>query len=231
MTDSVDDILRSATPATSSPSSSSATNLDPNCTNAQWQIFVRTRSTGTTECISVDGNGVHGFGDSGEPHITADGRLVVFDSEASNLVAGDTNVAQDVFVRDLVTDTTERVNLKEDGTQSDGWAFWPDVSADGRYVVYRTGFGDQDPACPPGPAAIILTDRKSDTNECLSVDAHRASRQRLRGSAAHQRRRPVRHLLLDRQQHRSGVWSTPCAPGVPTVTGVRARSLHRHDHL
>ena len=149
--------------------SSSATNLDPNCTNAQWQIFVRTRSTGTTECISVDGNGVHGFGDSGEPHITAGGRLVVFDSEAGNLVAGDTNVAQDVFVRDLVTDTTERVNLKEDGTQSDGWAFWPDVSTDGRYVVYRTGFGDQDPACPPGPAAIILTDRKSDTNECLSV--------------------------------------------------------------
>ena len=63
-----------------------------------------------------------------------------------------------------------RVNLKEDGRQSAGSAFWPDISADGRYVAYRTHVGDLDAACPPGQTQVYVTDRKADTNECVSVD-------------------------------------------------------------
>ena len=77
-----------------------ATNLDPSCPGSIGQIFVRTRSTGTTECITIDFDGFEAIANSGEPHVTADGRFVVFDSEASNLVTDDTNVAQDIFVRD-----------------------------------------------------------------------------------------------------------------------------------
>ena len=148
-----------------------AANLDPNCSDTVGQIFVRTRSAGTTECISIDAGGTEGNANSGEPHISADGRYVAFDSEASNLVAGDTNATQDIFVRDLVTDTTERVNLQRNGTQSAGWGFWPDISDHGRYVAYRSSAGDLDPDCPGVSSQVYVTDLRNDTNECVSVDA------------------------------------------------------------
>jgi hypothetical protein len=68
-------------------------------------VFVRDRRTGTTERVSVGQGGVQGNGDSGgiyTPALSTDGRFVAFDSEASNLVPGDTNNWQDVFVRTLV---------------------------------------------------------------------------------------------------------------------------------
>ena len=105
-----------------------ATNLTPNCPIGVGQVFVRTRSAGTTECIWVTAPVRPATRCSGDPQVSANGRFVVFDSEADNLVTLDTNVAQDIFVRDLVTDVTERVNLNEDGRQSAGCAFWPDIS-------------------------------------------------------------------------------------------------------
>ena len=148
-----------------------SSNLDPNCPGTIGQVFVRTRSAGTTECISIDAGGAEGNGTSGVPNISANGRYVVFDSEASNLVAGDTNATQDIFVRDLVTDTTERVNLKRNGSQSAGSAFWPDISDDGHYVAYRTAVGDLDPDCPAGTSQVYVTDRINATNDCVSVDS------------------------------------------------------------
>jgi len=80
--------------------------------------------------------GVQGNGHSYNPGISADGRWVVFQSEARNLVKGDTNGMSDIFVHDRQTGTTERVSVASDGTQGDGESFSPTISADGRWVAF-----------------------------------------------------------------------------------------------
>src|SRR5919202_877797 len=65
----------------------------------------------TTRRVSVDTNGTQGNSNSSSPSISADGRYVAFDSEASNLVSGDTNGTGDIFVYDTVANTTRRVSV------------------------------------------------------------------------------------------------------------------------
>jgi len=112
--------------------SSSATNLVAGTTGG---VFVRDRVAGTTTLVSVATSGAKAVG--GEPAISADGRYVAFISEASNLVAGDTNERPDVFVRDRISRTTTRATVATDGTQANGDSFGPAaISADGRYVAF-----------------------------------------------------------------------------------------------
>lgn len=77
---------------------SEATNLVPNDTNGVGDIFVRDRKTGKTRRVSVGPNGLQSNGQSIFQALSASGRTVVFTSDASNLVAGDTNGVSDVFV-------------------------------------------------------------------------------------------------------------------------------------
>ena len=73
---------------------------------------------------------------SQRPSISADGRYVAFESDASNLVSGDTNYHPDIFVHDRQTGQTTRVSVASDGTQANGHSFDPSISADGRYVAF-----------------------------------------------------------------------------------------------
>src|SRR5207244_3314678 len=73
---------------------------------------------------------------TGLAKISADGRFVAFESDASNLVAGDTNGALDIFVRDRVTGTIERVSAAQGGSEGNGRSFFPAISADGRFVAF-----------------------------------------------------------------------------------------------
>ena len=68
-----------------------------------------------------------------------DGRHVVFRSDATNLVAGDTNGQRDVFVRDVVLGTTTRISLSTSGGQGDRESSRPTISADGRFVAFYSG--------------------------------------------------------------------------------------------
>ena len=77
-----------------------ATNLVAGDTNGQWDEFVHDRRTGATERVSVDNAGTEANASSHGPSISAGGRFVVFASDATNLVPGDTNGVRDVFVRD-----------------------------------------------------------------------------------------------------------------------------------
>src|SRR5256712_789660 len=89
---------------------------DPNGPTAVW---VRARQTGTTERVSVASDGTQANHASSYPALSADGRFVAFQSDATNLVAGDTNGATDVFVHDRQTGTTERASAASAGaTQS-----------------------------------------------------------------------------------------------------------------
>src|SRR5438067_520517 len=119
---------------------SSATDLVAADTNGVSDVFVHDRQTGTTERVSVASGGTEGNNASFCPALSADGRFVAFDSDATDLVAGDSNGATDVFVHDRQTGTTERVSVASGGgTQgngnSGGFFAFPALSADGRLVA------------------------------------------------------------------------------------------------
>src|SRR5207237_5052190 len=92
-------------------------------------------SAQTTERVSVASDGTQANGVSGIPAISADGRFVAFESDATNLVPGDTNDVFDVFVHDRQTGTTARVRVASDGTQANSASVRPATSADRRLVA------------------------------------------------------------------------------------------------
>jgi Tol biopolymer transport system component len=122
---------------------SSANNLVASDSNNSPDIFVRDRQAGTTVRASVTNAGAQassGLG-SARPDISGDGRFVAFLSFATNLVTGDLNGAPDVFVRDLVGLTTQRVSVDSAGTEGidgDTQTDRPSISADGRYVAFAS---------------------------------------------------------------------------------------------
>ncbi len=89
-----------------------------------------------TTLISVAVDGKPGRGASGEPSVSADGRYVAFRSSTRNLVGGDTNGVDDVFVRDRVAGVTTRVSVDRNGAEGNGASWAPSISADGRYVAF-----------------------------------------------------------------------------------------------
>jgi Tol biopolymer transport system component len=109
------------------------TNLSP-----LSDIFVHDRQTGTTTLVSVDSNGIQGNGDSTLPSISADGRYVTFQSQADNLVVGDTNLSplSDIFVHDLQTGITTLVSVDSNGIQGNGDSSAPSTSGDGKFVAF-----------------------------------------------------------------------------------------------
>lgn len=118
---------------------SSASNLVPGDTNGfVGDVFVRDTIAGTTSLVTVDSVENPANDQSFAPAISADGRYVAFHSIASNLVAGDTNSHNDVFVRDTVAGTTIRVSVSSTGTQADDDSLWPAISGDGRYVAFES---------------------------------------------------------------------------------------------
>lgn len=72
------------------------------------------------------------------PSMSTGGRYVAFSSRATDLVAGDTNNARDVYVRDVVTGTTTRVSVASSGAQGNGDSLRASISNDGRYVVFES---------------------------------------------------------------------------------------------
>jgi TolB protein len=113
-----------------------ATNLVTGDNNSRYDVFVYDRDTGEIERVSVDNSGVEGNGNSLNPSISSDGRYVAFYSNATNLVAGDNNGSQDVFVYDRDTGEIERVSVDNSGVEGDGGSSYSSISSDGRYVAF-----------------------------------------------------------------------------------------------
>jgi Tol biopolymer transport system component len=86
--------------------------------------------------VSVSSEKEQANGNSSYPKISADGRYVVFESLASNLVTRDTNGLSDVFVHDRWTETTTRVSVSSWGEQGNSASVLPSISQDGRYVSF-----------------------------------------------------------------------------------------------
>jgi Tol biopolymer transport system component len=137
--------------------SSIAGNLVLGDTNSHYDIFVRDRQSGTTERVSVDSNGVQGNGNSELPSISAEGRVVAYQSYAANLVQNDTNGFQDVFVRDRQSATTTRVSVDSAGVQGNLLSYFPSISTTGRFVAFASS------------ASNLVA---GDTNDSIDVFVH-----------------------------------------------------------
>jgi Tol biopolymer transport system component len=156
---------------------SEAANLVTGDTNGVGDVFVRDRTTGTTERVSEDSQDGLADGGSVLPSLSADGRYVAFASYATNLVAtprppwsgGD----WDFYVHDRQTGATERVSVSSDGSVigAGGGDFSPErpsISADGRYVAFFSLLhlvpGDTDYS-----GAVFVRDREAGTTKRASL--------------------------------------------------------------
>ena len=145
----------------------------PSCSD----VFIHDRVTGATARLSVDSAGVQADNASGEPAISPDGRFVGFSSSATNLVSGDSNGTQDVFIHDLITNATERVSVDSAGQQGDGDSFDPALSANGRYVAFWSTASnlvpDDTPSCAPfiSCSDTFVRDRLTATTVRVSIDS------------------------------------------------------------
>lgn len=159
---------------------SMASDLVPGGSNGMQHVFVRDRCvengtpvplcTASTERVSVSSTGALALGNStGNTAVSDDGRYVVFESEASNLVPGDTNGVVDVFVRDRVAGTTERVSVSARGKQGNGASRAGSISADGRFVGFDSVATNLVPGDTNAQGDVFVRDRLRGATERVSV--------------------------------------------------------------
>ena len=119
-----------------------ANGLVPDDMNDLTDVFVKDLQTGNVTRVSTAGDGSQADDHSYQPAISGDGRYVAFYSAASNLVAGDTNLQLDVFVKNLQTGTTTRVSTDSQGREAETHCFLASISADGRVVAFGSLAGN-----------------------------------------------------------------------------------------
>jgi Tol biopolymer transport system component len=120
---------------------STATNLVTGASTGTGNIYVRTGAAPVT-LVSAGIGGAPANGPSSLPSISPNGRYVAFQSDATNLVPGDTNTTGDVFLRDLLTGTTTRVSVAYTGGQADGASGDPAISSTGAYLCFESTAND-----------------------------------------------------------------------------------------
>lgn len=150
---------------------SGATNLVSDDTNGRRDIFIHDRRTGKTTRASVDNTGKQGNSDSYCPVISADGRYVVFESAADNLVAGDTNGFSDIFIHDQQTNETTRISVSSAGKQSNWDSSNPSISADGRYIAFDSFADNLMTEDTNGSADVFMHDRQTGKTTLVSTDS------------------------------------------------------------
>lgn len=158
---------------------SRASTLVPGDDNARADVFVKDRTTGELDWVSVGMGGLAGTNDSGyvpqldrflPVAISGDGRYVSFMSRAPNLIVGDSNTAADVFVRDRLTDTTERVSVAAGGGQlASSSTEQVDISDDGRYAIFVTASGSVVPGDTNAAYDVFRRDRVAATTVRVSL--------------------------------------------------------------
>jgi Tol biopolymer transport system component len=150
-----------------------ASNLVANDANGMVDVFVRDLDSSTTRLASVnaEGNG-SGNGASRNPALSGDGRFVAFDSDASDLVAGDGNDATDVFFRDLQFGPTRLVSVNAAGTGSgDGRSLIPTISADGSRVSFGSSASNLVATDTNGAPDIFVRDLPAGPTRLISINA------------------------------------------------------------
>ncbi len=139
----------------------------PRDTNSVVDVFISDWRARSTRRVSVSSTEAQGNADGFCPAVSADGRYVSFSSWASNLVRGDTNDANDVFVRDRWAGTTQRVSVTSTGGQQNGYPGCAALSADGRYVAFTSDATNLVPGDTNGMRDVFVRDRRAGTTSRL----------------------------------------------------------------
>ncbi|UXI70292.1 Ig-like domain-containing protein [Tahibacter amnicola] len=143
-----------------------ARNLADGNTGPHQKLFLR-----DMDSPSVTREDVNALGEGGNQYpqsamISATGRFIVFDSRADNLVAGDTNGASDVFLRDRETGAVERISVTTEGAGANRGSYDPVITPDGRYVLFSSLASNLDPRTDQG---IFVRDRVAQTTALVSI--------------------------------------------------------------
>ncbi len=139
--------------------------------NAKRDIFVRSLGNGAIWIASQDSAGVQANGHSKIPTLSADGRFVCYVSEASNLVVGDTNGVDDIFVHDLLTRVTTRVSMAWNGDEANGDCKEPYISADGKVITFVSAADNLVPGDTNGVDDVFVFDTKNGSMTRVSVSS------------------------------------------------------------
>lgn len=162
---------------------SAAANLVTNDNNGTTDVFLRDRGLTNTTLVSATSAGAAGNGASRNAVISSDGRFVAFESDASDLVAGDNNGATDVFIYDALSNHTVLVSVNAAGTGSgNALSFAPQFSADGRVVAFVSAASDLAANDNNGTADVFV--RRLDSGTTLLVSANTSGQSGAGGSAS-----------------------------------------------
>ena len=146
--------------------------LVPEDTNETFDVYRRDMQTGNIMLISKTMNGGIANRASNQAVISGDGQFVAYISRATNIVPGDTNENNDVFVYNVQTGTTQRINVTSRGNQAVGETYYPDISYDGRYVVYGSLASNLVPADSNDAIDIFLYDRSVNLTRRINRGSH-----------------------------------------------------------
>ncbi|MEW6742160.1 MAG: calcium-binding protein [Planctomycetota bacterium] len=150
---------------------SEASNLVPDDTNAVADIFVHDTYFRYNERVSVASDGTEANAQSSRPAISANGRFVVFQSAADNLVPDGADPAGGVFMHDRNTHTTSRVAVSSTGEPANGWSAFASVSRDGRFVAFMSTASNLVPDDTNGTRDVFVRDTVLGTTMRVSLAA------------------------------------------------------------
>jgi Tol biopolymer transport system component len=151
--------------------SSAATNLVEGDTNVKYDIFLFDSKKGATRRISVSNSGGQSNGGSYIPAISANGRYIVYDSYANNLVAFDHNLSRDIFLYDKKTGKTAMVSVNSGGMPGNDDSSSARISNNGRYVVFHSDAHNLVEGDTNNASDIFLRDIKKGTTRLISVNS------------------------------------------------------------
>ena len=160
---------------------SEADNLVPGDANGYADIFIKDLTTGAVRLISTDAAGDPANGPSALPVFSPDGTMVAFESDATNLVPGDTNNARDVFVKNLTTGAVTLISATASGSQGNGNSRFATFSPDSQSVAFISDAAD---LLPGGtPAGIREVYLKSLATGALTLESANAAGQPADGAS------------------------------------------------
>lgn len=141
---------------------SNASNLIAGDANGVQDVFRYDLTDDSIVRVSVASDGTQGNGASSAVSMSDDGRYIVFESRADNLVAGDTNGSRDVFLHDFQAGTTIRLSMGAGGEEANDESYLPVISGDGRFVVFESAASNLVDSDVNGRRDLFLLDLQTD---------------------------------------------------------------------
>lgn len=150
---------------------SGSTNLISNDTNGVSDVFIKDLITGETKIVSTSSSGTQGNAASFVNNISGDGRYVLFSTQSSNLVTGDTNGAADIFIKDTLTGETSAVSTSSSGTFGNGTAVTGALSADAKFVTFTSNASNLASGDTNGFYDVFVKDLTTGETKLVSTDS------------------------------------------------------------